>query len=437
MSTSLTNDFARQCFYVQCNRYWQKGIENIQTLPLAKYALPTQEPLPPKLHFVELPSFATHLGDYGKLPVPEHLLPTQKTNTTLTWKNIDWPLVGFWFLNCLAERAYEEKYGSIHSYNFKLKEWDARLWQKAWVNRIALFLRLWAAQTLNTDEEELFGSLPEAKILLTHDVDAIRKTLAIRCKQTAFNGFNALRFASKGQWSHSFSYMKKACSFFCSKGKDWGLENILQIYERQERKGIFLFPGQKPKPLWKSPKKWLFDPSYDVAEMVLPIQKLLQEGHKVGVHPSFEHYDNGFNLYKEVKHIENTLKTSITCCRQHWLRFSFAKTWTAQKQAGITDDYTLGFNDLSGFRNGAALAHPPLDNNSKILDSLVSWPIVLMDSQLYDYANMNEETRQEKIRSLIDEIRFVRGQATVLWHPHSLSKDYGWGEGFEALIKIF
>ena len=28
------------------------------------------------------------------------------------------------------------------------------------------------------------------------------------------------------------------------------------------------------------------------------------------------------------------------------------------------------------------------------------------------------------------------GQAAVLWHPHTLTKDYGWSNGFSELINL-
>ena len=56
-------------------------------------------------------------------------------------------------LECWHERIWEKKFGPIHSYSFRLKGWDNRVWDYAWVNRIALFLKSWS---IKLNQEELF-----------------------------------------------------------------------------------------------------------------------------------------------------------------------------------------------------------------------------------------------------------------------------------------
>ena len=46
----------------------------------------------------------------------------------------------FLMLECWHERLFEKDNGPIHSYGYKLKNWDTRAWERAWVNRMALFL---------------------------------------------------------------------------------------------------------------------------------------------------------------------------------------------------------------------------------------------------------------------------------------------------------
>lgn len=57
-----------------------------------------------------------------------------------------------------------------------------------------------------------------------------------------------------------------------------------------------------------------------------------------------------------------------------------------------------------------------------------------MDSHFYDYLNLDDYDIKEKIKTLIKEVYFVGGIASVNWHPHTLSETYGWKNGYLILI---
>jgi hypothetical protein len=61
-------------------------------------------------------------------------------------------------------------------------------------------------------------------------------------------------------------------------------------------------------------------------------------------------------------------------------------------------------------------------------------PTLLMDSHLYDYQPLQREERGRSIAHWLDELAAVGGQCAVLWHPHTLSRDYGWRDGLDELI---
>ncbi len=416
----------------ELQRYWPRGHELIQKIPLPACALPTENECFPKLQLIQLPEWAADSGVSGQILVPESLV---YHGDLPEWQRIDWIHTAFWYLHGVAERAQEEKQGPIHSYSWRLKGWDSRIWERAWVNRIALFLRRWASRQMNSDEARLFGPLPQPEIVITHDLDAVRKTLAIRCKQTAFYTFNALRCLMRGDGKQFFQKGRAAARFFFSEGEYDQLRVITDLEEKHNlRSHINVYGGAGG---WgRSFSQRLFDPGYSIEEVQLGVQlrSLLERGWTVGLHPSFHAWNNADVVGAELSRIQKTLDQSITSCRQHWLRFSWAMTWKAQEKAGLKLDATLGFNDRPGFRNGAALCFHPYDDCAGKPLTIKALPLVLMDSHLYDYHEFDSEERSEEIHRWIDEIRAVRGIASFLWHPHTLSRDYGWKAGYEQVL---
>jgi hypothetical protein len=91
------------------------------------------------------------------------------------------------------------------------------------------------------------------------------------------------------------------------------------------------------------------------------------------------------------------------------------------------------FNDRPGFRASAALSWQPWNSGQPL--AINELPTVLMDSQFYDYQALDTSERQASLRHWIDEVKAVSGEVAVLWHPHTLTKDYGWQDGFVALLQ--
>ena len=54
---------------------------------------------------------------------------------------------------------------------------------------------------------------------------------------------------------------------------------------------------------------------------------------------------------------------------------------------------------------------------------------------IFDYDPMPNSERRKEMKYWVDEC-VVRGQMAILWHPHTLSKDYNWGSSFDDLLKL-
>jgi hypothetical protein len=408
-------------------RYWPARQADLVTLPIeASQGVTISGPL--KLRSIRLPNWAAEYGIDGAL-----LVPTDACSRDDDWQRVDWWLGTFLLLECWHERTWELHHGPIHSYSFRLKGWDTRAWEHAWVNRIALFMRVWAAREQAKAANELFGPSPSAEVLMTHDVDAICKTIPGRLKQGAFNLFNAGRHLAQAEVTKAFDKVSGAARLLFGREDGWIFDVLL---EQEKQAGIRAHFNFYADTRTKTPHRWLFDPGYDILDERVRnlMQKIQEQGGVIGLHPSFDAWNSVNLIRRQRDHLSNVANQPITNCRQHWLRFSWQDTWRAQEDAGIAHDATLMFNDRPGYRASAALAWQPWNQNRGRAHFLTEQPTVIMDSHFYDYQALDAGERKAAMRRWIDETCVVHGQIAVLWHPHTLTKDYGWMQGFQDLL---
>jgi hypothetical protein len=385
---------------------------------------------------VDMPDWAFDLGvgTSSHLIIPAHCLcEIDKPG----WQRVDWFRALFDLATCQAEYQFETNYRPIHSYASRLPESFTAQWDYAYVNRIILFLQRWVARVEGKSEEELFGEKPRGKIHLTHDVDYVSKTLALRFKQSAFSLFNMIRLLIKGNVKGVFYNARKLFCFGLGAGNYWQFQNIVQMEADHGLTSTWNFYGGGGG-FKRSVTELILDPSYKVTDKRLSdqVRQLKNAGHRIGLHQGFHSWQDSQRMLSEKKRVEGSLGESISSCRQHWLRFSFKNTWMAQEQAGLRLDTTLGFNERTGFRNGAALRLPAwIASEQRFSESLDILPMVLMDSHLFDYGQMDTEKRKKTIDRILDEIAFVGGEATVIWHQRVFHMDYNWGDDYRYLLE--
>ncbi len=415
--------------------YWISNSSYISKLPIRNLSS-IRIKIPLKLISISLPKWAQQYGIGGEVLVPQELVEDfDKNGFSYTWEDIDWFLACFLMLECWHERIWEENFGPIHSYSFRLKGWDSRAWDYAWVNRIALFLKSWS---INLFEQELIQHqpiFPLSNIHFTHDVDAVKKTIPIRIKQSIFELVNSIKLIPELKFSSSKGKLLKAIKFLISNDDWWVFENLLNFQRENEIKAIYYFSGIQKNRGFIS---WLIDPSYDISSEKIKnlVNKISHDGHIIGLHPSFDSWRKTEELLNQKKLVERVTSQDLIKCRQHWLRFSWRDTWTSQFKAGLGHDATLMFNDRPGFRNSTAISWCPWNHLEASAHKIIAEPTMFMDSHFYNYNQMSDNKRRKTIYKFIYECRVVSGTASLLWHTHSMSKDYGWTKGYHESIEF-
>ena len=392
--------------------YWPGLSDRVAELPIEQCkAGPISGPL--RLAEITLPDWASSAAVDGRLLVPREAIGDG------SWQRTDWWTAAFMMLEGWHERAWERAHGPIHSYAFRLKGWDERAWQRAWVNRIGIFLAMWAGI-------EPFEHA--AAVRVSHDVDAISKTVPIRIKQGAFRTVAALR----GRTGETAS-TGGAIAFISRRSDWWHIDDVLRL---EGQAGVVATFNVFADPRRRSPHRWLLDPGYrlDSSQGVRLVDTLLRSGSEIGLHPSFDSWRSAELIGEQREHLEQHVGRPVRRVRQHWLRFAWERTWAAQAAAGLTCDATLMFNDRSGFRNSAAVEWCPWNTLTGSAHEIRTTTSCFMDSHQYDYSDL-AGTSPITPRTLVDECRAVGGTAEFLWHPHTLDRDYGWQQGFAELIE--
>ena len=413
-----------EAFARAAERYWPGRAEEVADLLDRGDRTPIEVgPLPPRFRWVDMPAWTAPGTVDGRILVPDHLAADG------VWTSIDWVSVGLWYLDCLAERVHESNAGPIHSYSIRLRGWDERQWQRAWVNRIAIAIRAMLARDAQREPDAWFGPLPRPEFDLSHDLDALTKHLSLRLKQTAFSGFNGVRGLLRGRPDRFVKGGGRALRFFLGGGDYDLLDEVLDSESAAGVTSVFhVFPGR--------PRKRLFDPKYEPGSpgVAARLRMIAARGCEIGLHPGFDDFEDQDSLARGAEKLAGILGRKPVRIRQHWLRFTFAGTWRAQEAAGFQVDSTLGFNDRPALRAGAALRYAPLvgDRRSESLEEI---PLVLMDSHLHDYLDLDGGEIFAEADRWIDEIISVGGIASVNWHQRVLHPDYGWGASWRHVLE--
>ncbi|MEQ8702720.1 MAG: polysaccharide deacetylase family protein [Phaeodactylibacter sp.] len=145
-----------------------------------------------------------------------------------------------------------------------------------------------------------------------------------------------------------------------------------------------------------------------------------------GLHPSYRSNEHPEALQAEVQHFARLTGQPPLRSRQHFLKLSFPATYRQLIQAGIQEDYTMGYADATGFRAGLAVPYPWYDLEAESEQPLTLYPFVLMDVTLKQYLHLSSEGAIAEIRALVSQIKATGGLFIPLWHNSSFAKHHGW-----------
>ena len=159
------------------------------------------------------------------------------------------------------------------------------------------------------------------------------------------------------------------------------------------------------------------------------LRSIVQRGHNIGVHGSYNSYQSVFQIKLEREKLNSALVEAginyeVEGNRQHYLRWDSSKTPEYLDEAGYAYDTTGSYADLPGFRYGTAKPFPMWSwKNGRTLN-LVQRPLICMECSVMAKRYMglgHSEEAYSTMHKLKARALAFGGDFTLLWHNNQFN----------------
>ena len=177
---------------------------------------------------------------------------------------------------------------------------------------------------------------------------------------------------------------------------------------------------------------------------ILPHNKALERlikkhssKYPTGIHPSWQSGDNFLLMKQEKKLLQEIIDKPVTQSRQHYIRFSLPHGYRRLIEAGITDDYSMGYGSINGFRASVASSFYWYDLETEKQTCLRIHSFCFMEANSFYEQHLTPQEAFEELIHFYKACKEVNGTLITIWHNNFFGTDKlfaGWKEVYEKFI---
>ncbi len=160
--------------------------------------------------------------------------------------------------------------------------------------------------------------------------------------------------------------------------------------------------------------------SRDLQELLLLCKT---ENARIGLHTSYDAGKTPALISTEKELLEKQTGKPVLYNRHHYLTSCEPEDMAWLEKAGITDDFTMGYPDVAGFRLGTSRPVHWINPENKRISSLVLHPLTIMECSLNEpvYMNLGYEEALAYSMQLAKQVARANGELVLLWHNDSIT----------------
>ena len=163
------------------------------------------------------------------------------------------------------------------------------------------------------------------------------------------------------------------------------------------------------------------------------------EKYRIGIHPSWASGDEKNLLEEEIKTLESAAGKKITTSRQHYIRFTLPHTFRRLINAGITDDYSMGYGSINGFRASVASPFYWYDLKNEKQTDLLLHPFCYMEANSFFEQKYLPQRAYEEMMHYFNAVKDVNGTLITIWHNSFLGhyrSFAGWKDIYQEFVRV-
>jgi hypothetical protein len=143
----------------------------------------------------------------------------------------------------------------------------------------------------------------------------------------------------------------------------------------------------------------------------------------VGIHPSFGSNNNLHRLKVETGRLSNITHKNISKSRQHFSVLKFPNTYNDLLQAGIVEDYSMGYTNFNGFRASYCFPFRWYNLDLESQSSLKIHPFCMTENSVLTQAARENKSFTEVVQPLLHEVKKYGGQFISIFHNDTFSDE--------------
>jgi hypothetical protein len=158
----------------------------------------------------------------------------------------------------------------------------------------------------------------------------------------------------------------------------------------------------------------------------------------IGLHPSWHSGDDPQYVQIEKQVLEKLTRQPISIARQHYIRFTLPYTFQQLLANGISNDYSMGYGSINGFRASIASPFYWYDLEKEEQTALLLHPFCFMDANAFYEQKLSPEQALEEAMHYYQVVKRVHGTLITIWHNNILGTDAmynGWREVYQQFLQ--